>query len=289
LRGVRGLWHKQDGQLTKTGKGEHIDLNDFPACAPRFRRFGPVEITRGCIYACKFCQTPFVNKARFRHRSVENIVEAVHAMKAREFIDYRFISPSSLSYGSADESVNLAAIESLLSSVRQAAGKTARIFFGTFPSEVRPEHVSKDVLKLLKQFVNNDNLIIGGQSGSQAVLDLSHRGHTVDAIIRAVELSVNAGFVPNVDFLFGLPGETQLDRNKTSRLIERLVGMGAKIHSHTFMPLPGTPFRSAAPGDVDAGTRKQIVTLTSQGKAYGKWRSQIEVAQRLAQLRQEQS
>ncbi|KPJ95133.1 MAG: hypothetical protein AMJ55_04625, partial [Gammaproteobacteria bacterium SG8_15] len=74
---VRGIAYLDASKLEKNGKGETIDLNDYPPCASRFRKFGPIEITRGCVYACKFCQTPFVNKARFRHRGIENIAHYV--------------------------------------------------------------------------------------------------------------------------------------------------------------------------------------------------------------------
>ena len=285
LRNVKGLAYLDNGTIVKNGKGAYIDLNDFPACAPRYRKFGPVEITRGCVYGCKFCQTPFVNKARFRHRSVDNIIAAIEPMKANGMKDYRFISPTSLSYGSYDESVNLAAIEDLLRSLRQTVGKEGRIFFGSFPSEVRPEHVSQESLALLKRFVDNDNLIIGGQSGSDHVLQTSRRGHDVQSIIHAVGLAVQAGFIPNVDFLFGLPGETPADAAATLELAEKLAAMGAKIHNHTFMPLPGTPFRQQAPGDIDETTQRQLVLLTSQGKAYGQWKQQMEIAKQLAQRR----
>jgi B12-binding domain/radical SAM domain protein len=197
--------------------------------------------------------------------------------------DYRFISPTSFSYGSQDESVNLDAIESLLSAVKSAAGKESRVFFGTFPSEVRPEHVSTEALKMLKKYVYNDNLIIGGQSGSQKILAASHRGHSVEVISQAVEISLAAGFVPNVDFLFGMPGETEDDAQATSALMEKLANMGAKIHSHTFMPLPGTPFKTKPPGELDKATQQQIVRLTAQGKAYGQWKKQIQVARQLAE------
>jgi hypothetical protein len=36
-------------------------LDRYPPHCAKYRKFGPVEITRGCIYACKFYQTPFVN------------------------------------------------------------------------------------------------------------------------------------------------------------------------------------------------------------------------------------
>ena len=283
MNGIKGLAYLDKGQIIRNGKGDYVDLNDYPACAPRYRKFGPIEITRGCVYGCKFCQTPFVNKAKFRHRSVDNIIAAVQAMKANGMRDYRFITPTSLSYGSYDDTVNLAAIEDLLSAMRDTVGKEGRIFFGSFPSEIRPEHVSRESLAVLKRYVNNDNIIIGGQSGSDRVLQTSRRGHDVDSIIHAVKLSVDAGFVPNVDFLFGLPGETPADVKATMVLADTLTTMGAKIHNHTFMPLPGTPFRDQAPGDIDKTTQHQLLKLTSQGKAYGTWQRQIEIARQLAQ------
>jgi B12-binding domain/radical SAM domain protein len=283
LDNVKGLAHLEKGVLIKNGKGDYIDLNDYPACAPKYRKFGPIEITRGCVYGCKFCQTPFVNKAKFRHRNVENIITAVSAMKANGMRDYRFISPTSLSYGSYDENVNLPAIEAFLSAIRKTVGKQGRIFFGSFPSEVRPEHVNQETLKLLKRYIDNDNLIIGGQSGSDHVLQTSRRGHDVHSIVNAVELSVKEGFIPNVDFLFGLPGETEEDVKATMQLADKLTTMGAKIHNHTFMPLPGTPFSQQAPGEIDKTTQRQLVLLTSQGKAYGQWQQQMEIAKQLAQ------
>jgi B12-binding domain/radical SAM domain protein len=284
VKEVRGIAYISNGELIKNGKGETIDLNDFPPCASRYKKFGPIEITRGCIYACKFCQTPHVNKARFRHRSIGNIAHFVRIMAANGLRDYRFITPTSFSYGSQDESVNIDAIENLLGEVRSIIGKHRRIFYGTFPSEIRPEHITEKHLAVLKKYVDNDNIIIGGQSGSQQVLDTSRRGHDVESIINAVRLSVKSGFRPNVDFLFGLPGETQADAQLTITLANTLANMGAKIHNHTFMPLPGTPFRNEKAGQIDEAVKQQIVELTTTGKAYGKWSGQLSIARDLEHL-----
>lgn len=286
IKTVRGIACLDAGGLAKNGKGETIDLNDYPPCASRFRKFGPIEITRGCVYACKFCQTPFVNKARFRHRSIENIAHYVRIMAANGLRDYRFLTPTSLSYGSQDENVNMDAIEDMLGTVRSIIGKQRRIFYGTFPSEIRPEHVTETNLAILKKYVDNDNLIIGGQSGSQAILDTSRRGHDVESIINAVKISLKAGFRPNVDFLYGLPGETRRDAQLTIKLANQLADLGARIHNHTFMPLPGTPFRNEEAGRIDNQTRQQIVELTARGKAYGKWKGQLKIAKELEQLQQ---
>ena len=288
IKSVRGIAYLATNELVKNGKGETVDLNDYPPCASRFRKFGPIEITRGCVYACKFCQTPFVNKARFRHRSIENIAHYVRIMAANGLRDYRFLTPTSLSYGSLDESVNIDAIEDMLATVRSIIGKQRRIFYGTFPSEIRPEHVTEKNLAILKKYVDNDNLIIGGQSGSQTVLDASRRGHDVDSIINAVKISFKVGFRPNVDFLYGLPGETRQDAQLTIKLANQLADLGARIHNHTFMPLPGTPFRNEQAGQIDKQTKQQIVELTTRGKAYGKWKGQLKIAKELELLKQKQ-
>lgn len=259
-----------------------VALDDFPPFAPKTGLYGAIELTRGCIYACRFCQTPFMSKARFRHRSVANVRHWVRVMVASGRRDARFISPTSLSYGSADESVNLDAVEQLLAACREELGPSRRLFFGTFPSEVRPEHVTPQALRVLKRWVDNDNLIIGGQSGSDAVLLQSRRGHDVEAIVRATRVCIENGFIPNVDFILGLPGEAAEQLQATLALMQQLAGLGAKVHGHTFMPLPGTPFRDAAPGDVPLEVRPELDRLASQGRLYGHWRAQIATARALA-------
>src|SRR5262249_42571223 len=159
----------------------------------------------GCVYACSFCQTPFMFKARFRHRSVGNVRAHVRAMVAGGLRYIRYVSPTSLSYGSDDTAVNLAAVEALLAGVRGEPAAGGKQYFGTFPSEVRPEHVSAEALALIARYADNRSLVIGGQSGSERLLAATHRGHDVAAIERAVALCAEAGFRADVDFLFGLP------------------------------------------------------------------------------------
>ena len=272
------------GKYVSNGQGERIDLDDFPPCAVKHCKFNPIEITRGCIYACKFCQTPFMFKARFRHRSVENVCKYVRIVKNHKDTDVRFITPTAFSYGSQDESVNLEKIEELLASVREALGKRGRVFFGTFPSEVRPEHVTAEGLKMIKRYIDNDNLIIGGQSGSERILAASKRGHDTESIERAARIAIECGFKPNIDFIFGLPGETAQDVTDSLRLAEKLSDLGARIHAHTFMPLPGTPYKNEAPGKLDADTSRQLELLASSGRLYGQWKGQEEHSASLAKI-----
>lgn len=285
-RAVRGTASLDEGvRLVSHGPGERRPLDAYPAFNLRHRKFNAIEITRGCVYACKFCQTPFMFKARFRHRGVDDVREHARVLR-REGLPYvRFVTPTSLSYGSDDESVNLPRVEALLAAVREAMGPDGKIYFGTFPSEVRPEHVSEEALGILRRYVDNDNLVIGAQSGSQRVLDAMLRGHTVGDVVRAVRLSVAAGFRPNVDFLLGLPGETPDDRRASIKLAEELVGVGARIHSHAFMPLPGTPLRDAEPAAIEPEAALAMARMESSGAMYGQWRKQVIAAADLARRR----
>jgi B12-binding domain/radical SAM domain protein len=273
------------GALVRNEPAPRRPLGRFPAFPLRAGRFNPIEITRGCVYACSFCQTPSMFKARFRHRPVEDVRRHAAAMLATGRRDVRFLTPTSLSYGSDDESVRLDAVEELLAAVRSVAGTRGRVFFGTFPSEVRPEHVTVEALRLIRRYCDNDNLVIGAQSGSEAVLARTNRGHGVAVVEDAVRIAVAEGFLPNVDLLFGLPDETADDVAATVALAERLAALGARVHGHTFMPLPGTALRDAAPGRIDADTNRALDRLASQGAAYGSWRRQEQTAAALVAVR----
>jgi B12-binding domain/radical SAM domain protein len=281
---VRGIACLRNGTFRANGAGDRIDLDEFPPFAPRLGRFNPIELTRGCVYACKFCQTPFMFKGRFRHRSVAQVCQHVRTMMRHGLFDVRFITPSSLSYGATGTAVQLDKVEELLAAVRQTLGTKGRIFFGTFPSEVRPEHVTAQALRVLKRYVANASLLIGGQSGSDRVLSAARRGHLAGAVVRAARLAREAGFQPNIDLMFGLPGETPDDTQATLRLASLLAEFGARIHGHTFMPLPGTPYARESPGRLSQATARELGRLSASGKLYGQWRQQAATAQEIADM-----
>jgi B12-binding domain/radical SAM domain protein len=281
----RGLAWLEGGALRRGGPAEPVDLDAFPPFAPGLRRLGPIEITRGCVHACRFCQASFLFGARPRHRSVEAVAGWVRAMARGGARDVRFVTPSALAYGSGDGSPRLDRVEALLEAVREAAGPHGRIYLGSFPSEIRPEHVTPEALRLLRRFVANDNLVIGAQSGSDRMLSACHRGHSAEDALRAARLAVEAGFRARVDLIFGLPGETPQDAALTRRFMEDLAAAGAEVHGHAFLPLPGTPWRGQAPGRLDAETRLRLERLASRRRAFGQWRRHEALAAALAARR----
>jgi radical SAM superfamily enzyme YgiQ (UPF0313 family) len=114
------------------------------------------------------------------------------------------------------------------------------------------------------------------------ILEAAKRGHGVAEVKRAARLGIEEGFTVNVDMIFGMPGEEQSDVDASLALARELADLGARIHAHTFMPLPGTPWRDAPPGDVDPATISEVDRLSQRGALYGHWQKQRDHAARLA-------
>jgi B12-binding domain/radical SAM domain protein len=256
-----------DGGLLQGPRPRPVDLDAYPPVGVAHRRFGPIEITRGCPCACAFCQTSFLFGGKMRHRSVESVVTWVQRAMERGYSYVRFVTPNAFAYQSPDNghTVHLDAIERLLRQMAALVGQE-RVYFGTFPSEVGPETVTPEAVALVRRYCGNDNLIFGAQTGSDRLLRSLRRQHTVADVYRAAE-------------------EAQ-DVVATLRLMEDLVAMGAVLHTHTFMPLPGTPLENAPPGRVNPALHPLLDRLASQGHQIGQWRKQEEIARRQVRPRE---
>ena len=194
----------------------------------------------------------------------------------REGLKYvRFITPDAFGYGSPDgKAMNLKAVKGLLEGAAAELKSGGSLFFGSFPSEVRPEHVTRETLELTRRFAVNKRLVIGAQSASPRLLKAIRRGHSPNDVYRAVELCAKYGFKADVDFIFGLPGETESDLEETFLFIREILPLGARIHAHAFMPLPGTPFKRKQPEPLTAKTENFIRSLVARGQAFGQWERQ---------------
>ena len=227
------------------------DIDKTFSFSPKRGMFGPIEITRGCAFACRFCQTSHIFGVNLRHRSFEKIVSQAETLRSINRKVVRLLSPNAFSYGSTDgRKLNLAAVRDLLAALRKSLSADGRIIFAHFPSEARPEHITPDTLSLLDEFADNDEIVIGAQSGSRRMLDACGRSHTSQDVISAVACARKYGYKIIVDFMFGLPGENDEDMRESLSVMKEIVGMGARIHPHIFAPLPQTAFANELPGRV---------------------------------------
>jgi B12-binding domain/radical SAM domain protein len=233
-----------------------VRLDAYPAFS---QMKGYVEISRGCPFSCGYCQTPRIFGHGMRHRSLDSI-----ATYANRYEHSRFVSPNAFAYGSDGIRPRFDKIRRLLVSLRH------KIYFGTFPSEVRPEFVCDEALELVTGHCANTKLHFGAQSGSDAVLLRLHRGHTVEDAIHAVELCRDHGITPVVDFIVGFPFETDEDQNETAQLVSWVARDGL-VHVHRFLPLPGTPLGGTSARQLLPNTAQLFGKLALAGKLTGSW------------------
>ena len=246
-----------------TPKRPYVDLDSYPCFDPEKLR-APIEISRGCPWGCKYCQTPRLFGKEVRHRSIDSIVK-----NAEYYNDLRFIASNALGYGSDGIHPRFDKVEKLLSALHKLPDK--KIFFGTFPSEVRPEFVTDESAELVRKYCANDSLSVGAQSGSDRILKEIRRGHTVEDSISAVECCLEHEITPAVDFIFGLPTETEEDQEKSLDLVRWICKKGGTVRAHYMTPLPGTPYASAVPAEVTDRVRRELGKLALVGKLTGYW------------------
>ena len=220
---------------------------------------GYVEISRGCPFACGYCQTPQIFGHCMRHRSIDAIAEF-----ANRYRDARFVTPNAFAYGSDGMHPRWDKIEHLFRALRN------RIWFGTFPSEVRPEFVCDESLSLVSRYCSNTKLHFGAQSGSNRVLASLKRGHTIGDVMGAVDRCGEFGITPVVDFIVGLPSETDEDQLATLRAIQEISRHG-HVHVHRFIPLPGTPLAGTTARSLLTETEKTLGKLALSGRITGSW------------------
>lgn len=264
------LSFNQDNKIIKSN--ESVDINFFPPFPlkdPHYSLY--IEITRGCPFNCHFCQTSKIFGARPRHRSIENIIKYCEILIKNNLSDLRFVSPNALSYGSENGiDINFSALENLLKSLHKITKEKGRIFFGSFPSEVRPEFLNEDTAGLIKKYCSNKNIMIGGQSGSEKVLIKINRKHSAKDIINAAEIALKYRFIPNIDIISGFPFETEKDIKETINLCEKLIKIGCRIHIHKFTPLPDTKFKDLSPVEFHPELKNFINKWRGKGMIYGK-------------------
>ncbi|KAH3761575.1 B12-binding domain/radical SAM domain protein [Pelomyxa schiedti] len=250
---------------------DYISFCEEPALHP------PIEIMRGCPFACRYCQTSGLHGGTIRYRSIASIEKIIQHYVSRypSPVDIRFITPNSLGYMSEDgRTPNIDKLKELVSTVKKYP---VNMYLGSFPSEVRPEFVTPETVAILAQSATKV-VAVGGQSGSDEVLQRMHRCHTSATIRNACSLLLGAGLLPQVDFILGSPEETENQQFMTLAFINELVTMGCHIRMHYFMPLPGTPWANKMPAPLSSAVASEVGKLLRSSAVEGAFGHQVEVS-----------
>jgi len=242
----------------------------------------PLEITRGCYWNCKFCQT---SCQKAKHRSLDSVRIYYQELKRRgHHLRVSFICPSAFEYGAADaRKLNLTVVNELLEYCK--TNGTSHLEFGIFPSETRPNTFSDEFVALINQYCSNRKICIGGQTGSNRLLKLIRRGHTAEQIEMACEISVRHRLRPYIDMIFGFPEENSQDRRETLQLIKKLATVyRARIHLHYFLPLAGTELAQSKPRVLDYKTIDILNKFENDGLCTGWWKKGWQMSNELLEI-----
>jgi radical SAM superfamily enzyme YgiQ (UPF0313 family) len=103
--------------------------------------------------------------------------------------------------------------------------------------QTRADNVDEELLALMKK-AGCRLIHLGVESGSDRVLAASGKSTSKDAISKGVRMIEKAGIETLAFFMFGLPGETDKEREETIRFAKALAPTYASFHFAT--PYPGS-------------------------------------------------
>jgi B12-binding domain/radical SAM domain protein len=262
-----------------------FDLDKMLHVTPSHGLFPFVEISRGCNHSCAFCQVPQLFPGGMRHRSPDTVARGVTLVIQAGFHRIRYLTPDAFAYAGGGMKKGPQAIAALLKATERAGASQQML--GSFPSEVRPDRVGADLLRLVKQHCLNRTLVLGAQSGSDRVLGLMRRGHTVSQSRAAIIKTAEAGLTPHVDILFSFPGEQPGERRATLDLAAWcLEETNARLHAHVYLPLPGTPAWPVPPEPLEPFVVSALREMQYSGRLDGDWEKQAQCGKQILRWRE---
>jgi anaerobic magnesium-protoporphyrin IX monomethyl ester cyclase len=164
------------------------------------RHIAGIMGTRGCPGKCAFCSNRL--RSGTRHRSAINIVAEMQELVSLGITCFKFQDDT---FTSSPKRV-----------ISLGAEAEKAFWQGQIATRIitRADTFSRRIIPALKQ-LNVEVVSFGIESGSQKVLDMSHKGVKIEQVERTLRLAHGFGFSTFGYFVFGLPGECEKTVDET--------------------------------------------------------------------------
>ena len=221
-----------------------------------------VSIMEGCSKYCTFCVVPYTRGEEVS-RPLEQVMAEVRALAGQGVMEINLLGQNVNAWRGATPSGGRADLAGLIYFVAAVPGIERIRFTTSHPVEFRDSLVEayRDVPRLANY------LHLPVQSGSDRVLALMKRGHTVleyrQKIRRLREVRPDISI--STDLIVGFPGETERDFQATLDLV-REIGFDQSF-SFIYSPRPGTPAASLADEVPHAEKQVRLERLQAQLRA----------------------
>ncbi|MBE6854464.1 MAG: TIGR03960 family B12-binding radical SAM protein [Ruminococcus sp.] len=223
-----------------------------------------VEVLRGCIRGCRFCQAGFLYRP-FREKTADTI--ARQARDLCEATGYEELSLASLSTSDHSD------IEGMLEKLLEYTEKE-RINL-SLPS-LRVDNFSTSLMNKIKR-VRKSGLTFAPEAGTQRLRDVINKNVTEDEVMETCRIAFSGGYTTvKLYFMMGLPTETDEDIVGIADLAQRVVdlyyaqderpkgkGVQVSVSVATFVPKPFTPFEFEPQLSREEIERRQELLISS--------------------------
>ena len=214
-----------------------------------------VSVMEGCSKYCTFCVVPYTRGPEVS-RPLPQVMREVVALAGQGVREINLLGQNVNAYRGAFDG-DTADLAELIHYVAGIEGIERVRYTTSHPVEFTDTLI--DAYASVPQLV--DHLHLPVQSGSDRVLRLMKRGHTVDAYRRKIDAlrRIRPDISLSSDFIVGFPGETTADHAATMALI-RSIGFDTSF-SFIYSARPGTPAAGLADDTSDEAKKERLAEL----------------------------